>query len=324
MYCSKCGNEIKNKSDLFCSNCGNKISESLEENEINYDKKQTNDLNEINTNKNLELNSSSELKSVIDDKDSDKWDYDLINNRKNNNKCCYCGRKTKGLYCCNEHKLLFEKGSYLKDDLPDYKSTNILIIGILFLLIWDIYIIHKVMTIGNFNFASGITTFLITFSLFFFIYKFIVNYKFNENLKLNDDKFSLKNEILKSEILNEKGNSNENQNNIFKLSKSRNYLVPVIIIYILCFIYLKNLVEETVDSIIVENKYIVNIDSVTIPLYAPLSSDYFAAVTVSNDTKQNIVNFRVDGYFWDRIQVSVSGIELMKVKLLAGKNILGD
>jgi len=126
------------------------------------------------------------------------------------------------------------------------------------------------------------------------------------------------------QINNEKKQNNRN----IKKEKTKNkssqlyYIILAFICYIGIFLYLHFSIDKTIEGLIYENNYIVNVDSLSIPLYSPLSSDYIVAVTVSNDTKQTIVNFRINGYFWSRIQVSVSGLELMKIKLIAGKSIL--
>ena len=101
-------------------------------------------------------------------------------------------------------------------------------------------------------------------------------------------------------------------------------LIVLIVIYIGLFFFLSNAVEETVVEILEENNANVKVDSVSIPYSSPISNNYLATVRLSNQNKKEVVDFRVSGYFWSGISVSVSGIEIMKVKLLAGKSILGE
>ena len=68
----------------------------------------------------------------------------------------------------------------------------------------------------------------------------------------------------------------------------------------------------------------VKVDSISIPYSSPISPNYFATVILRNQNKMGVVDFRVSGHFWSGISVSVSGGEIMKINLLAGKSILGE
>ena len=97
-----------------------------------------------------------------------------------------------------------------------------------------------------------------------------------------------------------------------------------IVIYIGLFFWLSNVVEETVVEILKEENLNVKVDSVSIPYSSPISQNYFATVILENQNKKGVVDFRVSGHFWSGITVSVSGEEIMKINLLAGKSILGE
>ena len=95
--------------------------------------------------------------------------------------------------------------------------------------------------------------------------------------------------------------------------------ILLIIIYIGLFFFLSNAVEETVVDILKENNANVKVDSVSIPYSSPISNNYLATVFISNKNKREVVDFRVRGHFWSGISVSVSGMNIKKIKSLAGK-----
>ena len=110
-----------------------------------------------------------------------------------------------------------------------------------------------------------------------------------------------------------------------KRSFNMRYIIFIfIVIYIGLFFWLSNVVEETVVEILKENNLNVKVDSVSIPYSSPISQSYSAIVRLSNQNKMGVVDFRVSGHFWSGISVSVSGGEIMKINLLAGKSILGE
>ena len=95
--------------------------------------------------------------------------------------------------------------------------------------------------------------------------------------------------------------------------------ILLIVIYIGLFFFLSNVVEETVVDILKENNANVKVDSVSIPYSSPISNNYVATVFLKNKNKREVVDFRVRGHFWSGISVSVSGMNIRKIKSLAGK-----
>ena len=102
--------------------------------------------------------------------------------------------------------------------------------------------------------------------------------------------------------------------------KHLKWIIPVVIIvYGFAFWQTHNLINDTIVSLLDENNISVNIDTISLPYTAPISSHYIVPVSVSKGDNMNVIDFRVIGYFWDKQQVSASGLEVMKLKSLSGK-----
>jgi len=104
--------------------------------------------------------------------------------------------------------------------------------------------------------------------------------------------------------------------------KSTRIIVVLLVVYVGAFFYLKSSVENTIASLLEDEALDVSVEQVTLPYTAVIQSSYVVPVFVKKGSRSSSVNFTVSGYVWSRIGVGVGGLELLKLKVLAGKGIL--